>query len=132
MSLITWSRGRVQPVSQHFSTKEFTCKCGVCSMQKIEGELIKRLEEVRELYGRPIQVTSGYRCERYQEALRKQGLQTSTGPSTHQEGRAADITGEDLDELELACTKVFKAIGVAKTFLHVDLRDDKRRAWTYA
>jgi zinc D-Ala-D-Ala carboxypeptidase len=132
MTLITWTRGKNLPISQHFNSKEFTCSCGVCSMQKVERELIKRLEEVRAIYGKPIKVTSGFRCERYQEALRAQGLQTAVGKSTHSEGRAADITGDDLVALELACTKMFKAIGVAKTFLHVDLRDDKVRRWTYA
>jgi zinc D-Ala-D-Ala carboxypeptidase len=131
--MFSWNRGTVRMLSTHFSTKEFTCRCGMCRDQRISKELITKIEEVRALYGRPITVTSGFRCPRHQAHLRgtlPEG-HTAKGTSTHEMGQAADITGEDLPALFAACEKVFKAIGLAKTFYHVDLRNDKVRRWNY-
>lgn len=125
-----WTRGQTGQLSEHFSAKEFTCKCGMCRDQRVSQDLINKLEEVRSIYGAPITVTSGFRCARHQQNLTKQGLQTAKH-SQHVEGNAADITGKDLNSLYSACEQVFKAIGIAKNFLHVDTRIDKVRRWDY-
>jgi uncharacterized protein YcbK (DUF882 family) len=135
-NLITWTRGNSRPIATHFNAKEFTCSCGVCTHQRIEGDLIKKLEEVREIYGKPIKITSGFRCAVKQAALRKAGYETAVGISTHEEGKAADITGDDIAQLAAAVKQVFTAYGIAKTFIHVDLRpphaDGTPRTWTYS
>ncbi len=128
--MITWSRGTAMPLSPHFKTKDFTCKCGVCRNQRLSKELITKLEAVREAIGQPITVTSGFRCELYQANLAKHGLQTAKN-SMHCQGQAADIVAADMAALYTACEVEFKAIGIAKTFLHVDLRADKVRRWDY-
>lgn len=128
-----WSRGTNRNLSAHFTTKEFTCQCGICRDQRISEKLIEKLEEVRALYGRPIVVTSGFRCARHQAHLRgtlPPGY-TAKGKSQHEEGFAADVKGEDMQALYAAIEQVFKAIGLAKTFFHVDLRADKVRRWNY-
>lgn len=130
---ILFDKKEKKSLSKHFSTSEFACHCSFesCVEQKIASDLINELENVREALGKPITVTSGYRCHERQEELRKKGKETSAGISTHEQGRAADITAKDIAALDVACTKEFDAVGVAATFIHVDLRDDKKRRWTY-
>ncbi len=127
--MYTWSRGSNGMLSAHFNAKEFTCKCGVCRDQRISKTLIRKLEAVRDAVG-PLTITSGYRCAMHQANLAKQGLQTAKN-STHVIGQAADIVATDMTALFTACEAEFKAIGTAKTFLHVDLRADKIRRWDY-
>lgn len=134
--MIYFTRGSNRDLSPHFTAKEFTCKCGICLRQQVDEKLINMLEEVRALYGKPISVTSGFRCPRHQENLRGSGYQTSVGPSTHSYGQAADITGDDLPALFKAVEAIFDSYGVAKTFVHVDTRpkraDGSKRVWKYA
>jgi uncharacterized protein YcbK (DUF882 family) len=129
--VINWDRGVTRAISHHFTAKEFTCSCGVCKLQRIDEQLLAKLEAVREELGAPITVTSGFRCALRQSQLTKQGLETAKGLSTHELGQAADIRAPDISKLLEICEKQFKAIGVAKTFLHVDLRSDTTRRWYY-
>ena len=87
---------------KHFSEKEFWCRCSQC--QKGDAELgippggmmggvpenVKALVEnvldpLREKYGKPIKVNSGYRCPNHNLAV---GGATQ---SQHMKGEAADI-----------------------------------------
>jgi len=132
----TWLKGERVALSEHFSTHEFACPCKntACLYQRIAKELVDKLELVRVEIGNPIRVTSGYRCSKYQAELRARGYETSLGPSQHEIGRAADITTAPyaLKPMAVECADHFKAIGVGKTFVHVDLRADKERRWKYA
>lgn len=130
--MLTWKKGDTLKYSKHFSLQEFSCHCTrqTCVSQTISPSLLQKLENVRTAYGRPIQVTSGYRCKEHQAALAAAGMETATH-SQHCFGMAADIKGEDMDALDVACSQEFMAIGRAKSFIHVDLRDDKRRRWGY-
>ena len=52
---------------KYFRTKEFECKCGQCSMPSevqanIDALVTNVLDPLREAYGKPIYVNSGYRC----------------------------------------------------------------------
>lgn len=129
--LYLWNRGETLKLSKNFSTGEFTCRCGVCKEQTISIKLINKLQAVRDLVG-PLTITSAYRCPAHQAALRGQGVQTAKGTSQHELGRAADVQAKNMPALEAALRKEFMAIGVAKTFFHVDLRTDKPREWRYA
>lgn len=127
----TWKRGTILNLSPHFTSREFECPCG-CIDQKISVQLIDDLEVVRaQLYNKPITVTAGFRCHSYQLDLGKRGYETAKGISQHELGNAADIKGSDMTALEAAVRRVFLAVGVAKSFIHVDLRDDKPRFWSY-
>jgi zinc D-Ala-D-Ala carboxypeptidase len=134
MKYVTWKKGLRAELSEHFSTWEFECRCSFpdCGEQKVAVELVKRLEAVRKEYGKPITVTSGFRCNKKQESLRAQGYETAVGTSSHELGQAADITATQLTPLYPVVEKHFQAIGQARSFLHVDLRDDKRRRWSYS
>jgi len=74
--------------SEHFTYDELACKCGCDTPSWIEENLrflAHNLEILREVYGSPITVTSGYRCPDHNE--RQGGVQSSM----HLHGKAADI-----------------------------------------
>jgi zinc D-Ala-D-Ala carboxypeptidase len=129
-----WQKGAPPaPLTKHFTTKEFDCSCSFpqCQEQRISIELIGFLELVRQEYGRPITVTSGYRCQWEQEDLRRRGYETASGKSQHELGNAADIKGGQMPPLVPILEKYFKSIGLARTWAHVDTRADKLRRWSY-
>ena len=49
-------------LSKNFNRKEFECPCG-CGVNRVSPGLITKLQELREKLGKPIEVTSGVRCE---------------------------------------------------------------------
>ncbi len=121
-------------ISTHLNSVEFDCPCGSCSTTLICDDLVNNLDKIRVMTNKPIIIDSGYRCQHHQYELTKQGLQTSKGISTHTLGMAADIkvVGMLGAQIEVIARLVgFKAVGVAPTWCHVDLRTDKIRHWTY-
>lgn len=131
--------------ASYFDTGEFECHCDYVECregeQRVSVELLRRLCEVRERLQLPIIVRSGYRCHQHQEALRAKGLNTAKGKSSHELGHAADCMPKEpevsrpgkgtMKRFLALCAGQFKAIGVAATYLHVDIRDDKERRWSY-
>lgn len=78
-------------VSAHFGLTEFRCGCGGRYCNGYNGtypsaKLLGILEALRSHFGRPITITSGIRCQRYNDSLRG-----SIRNSAHISGRAADI-----------------------------------------
>ena len=114
---------------RYFSLSEFRCKCNQCKGYPAGGmsnTLLLKLDELREKLGYPIYVSSGYRCEYWNQ--RNGGVDNST----HTLGQAADIysdyaTTEKL--LELAEKVGFDGIGYYPNegFIHVDCRCDGRK-----
>lgn len=132
--LYLWDKSYDAELTPHFRSCEFVCHCRDqnCGLQMISEELVSRLERVRIKLAAPIVVTSAYRCSRQQERLRSMGFETAVGTSQHELGRAADLFTNDIQKLaEIVEEEGFPAIGMAKTFIHVDLRSDKKRRWTY-
>lgn len=130
-----WEKGEVYKLSDHFSTKELDCHCKYknCKEQRISKDLIDRLEKVRTEVGQPLIITSAYRCTPYQEYLRNTGVNTVVAKkSTHELGDAVDAFPKrgTIADFETICEKHFDSIGVANTFLHLDIRKGYRR-WKY-
>ena len=78
-------------ISAHFKKIEFKCGCGgrYCdgyNGKNVNPKLIRILEGLRSHYGKPITITSGIRCQRYNDSLRG-----SIKNSVHRLGGAADI-----------------------------------------
>ena len=74
---------------EHFTLKEFECRCW-CGMpadvaQSIEALVSQVLDPVRSLFGKPIKVNSGYRCEKHNAEI------GGAVHSQHIKGEAADI-----------------------------------------
>ena len=60
--------------------------------------LISVLDKIREQYGKPIFVTSGYRCPELNKAVGGAGNPDGTPKSQHCKGEAADLVGENKAE----------------------------------
>ena len=58
--IIEFKRGVNKKLSKFFTTKEFECQCGKCEIQKVDIDLLNRLDKVRIALGSPIKITSGY------------------------------------------------------------------------
>lgn len=137
-----WEKGSHFSLSPHFNSKEFECPClfSSCTAQLINKQLITNIEQCRIEVGKSLRITSGYRCEKYQQELKLRGYETSNNISQHQLGNAIDVQPggtvaigfpSGMVELKRALEKRFKAIGEGKTFFHVDTRADKERRWSY-
>lgn len=115
-------------------TGEFSCQCSYpeCRVQTIDVELVHKLEMIRQEIKQPLVITSAYRCHRHQVELGLAGAETAVGLSQHELGKAADIRAMDMKRLEELAHTYFDAVGVSIRFLHVDMRADKKRRWTYS
>lgn len=115
-------------LTENFSRSEFACKCGRCGGGEMSKEFLGRLQQLREYYGKPMIITSGYRCEAYNTAVK------GAKASWHVKGRAVDIQcgwgTERYRLLDLAFMLKFGGVGVAKTFLHLDDRE-QAVTWGY-
>tara|TARA_R110000772_G_scaffold267971_1_gene393529 strand:- start:5764 stop:6147 length:384 start_codon:yes stop_codon:yes gene_type:complete len=114
-----------------FTTAEFACPCECGFGEKeehIDENLIELLNIVRLMYGQPMVVTSGARCEAYN---REQGGVENSAHLPHDltgQCRAVDIlvtNSEDrFDLIEIALKVGFTRFGLAKNFLHLDVAWD--------
>ena len=113
-------------IAKHFRLSEFACPC--CNLVMLHPKLLTKLIELRKILERPVYITSGYRCSRYN---RKVGGVTN---SYHRIGLAADVKVKDINLIELleVCENIgFNGIGFyeKKNFLHLDVRPTKRSRW---
>ena len=119
----------------NFNYDEFDSPLQEGSGQLMSNELIGMLDAARDLAGVPFKITSGYRIEADIERLRKAGYKVSKN-SSHLKGLAADIacnTEIRYNMLESLLKVGFNRIGIADTFIHVDIDPDKPPfiIWTY-
>jgi len=113
-------------ISPYFNLSEFACPC--CKKIMLHPLLLEKLEKLRKIIERPIHITSGYRCTRYNQ---KVGGVTN---SYHCIGLAADIKVKDINLIELlGCAEDVDFSGIGfyekKNFLHLDVRPTKRTRW---
>jgi uncharacterized protein YcbK (DUF882 family) len=133
--MIPFKKGENKQLSKNFNSSEFQCPCNKCTDQFIDLKLINKLQQVRDTYGKAINVNSGYRCPEHNAAV---GGKIG---SAHMSGLAVDIspsllTLDELDELYELCYNNFDNIGDGrgKKFVHVDVREAKKtgkRHWIY-
>ena len=112
---------------KYFNESEFACShCGKVAMDQ---EHIDRVNALRESVGFPLKVSSGYRCPEHPLEAKK------SKPGTHAQGIACDIAvanGVERRQLvKQAFYLGFTGIGVAKTFVHVDMRETEPVLWVY-
>lgn len=118
---------------RYFTRGEMKCKgSGECRM---DPEFMDVLEAIREEYGSPMVITSGYRSPDYNTKVSYTG---TAGP--HTTGRAVDVSirGKNaLRLLKIALAHGVTGVGVAQKgnsrFLHLDMVDGVSRPmiWSY-
>ena len=99
----------------HFSPHEFACRH--CGAIELDYELLDKLENMRSLLG-PLKVNSGHRCRTHNALV---------GGSAFSQHKllAVDIhlpKGRGPDFYNTALQSGFLGIGIAETFIHLDMR----------
>ena len=116
----------------NFAPNEF--KCSHCGKVEMQPAFMEQLQLLRTIYGKPMRITSGYRCPEHPVEARK------SKPGAHSEGCAADIgvVGPEAHAiLRLALENGFTGIGVQQKgegrFIHVDTSTTGARpsVWSY-
>jgi len=116
---------------KYFSYDEFDSPDELGSGKHMDYDLLVMIDRARALYGRPIVVTSGFRTESHNEKV------GGVSSSSHLKGLAIDVAcvrSKDRFEMLTALLEVgFNRIGVASTFIHVDVDKNKSQnvIWTY-
>lgn len=112
---------------KYFNIEDFDCQ--ETGENKMSEDFIHRLDELRAVCGFPFYVTSGYRSPSHSIEKRK------SQPGTHAQGIAADIKVSGGAQRRLIVEKAlelgFGGIGIAKTFVHVDIRKTAPVMWCY-
>ena len=106
-------------MAKYFNRQEFACQ--YTGNNEIKPEFIEKLDELREACGFPFIITSGYRDPEHPIEAKK------TKAGTHAQGIAADIKVTNglqrFKIVEEAIKLGFTGIGVARSFVHVDIRN---------
>jgi uncharacterized protein YcbK (DUF882 family) len=112
---------------RYFRKEEFNCQC--TGNNEMKDEFIHKLDELRKACGFPFVISSGYRDPSHPIEARK------SKAGTHAQGIAADIAvsggAERYKIVSEAMRLGFTGIGVAKTFIHVDIRETTPVVWEY-
>lgn len=115
-------------LSANFKVSEFSCHGkGCCSVTKIDSKLVEYCQKIREHFGKPVTINSGYRCEKHNKSV------GGASKSKHVYGMAADIVVKDVTPAEVA--KYAESIGILGIglyetkkdgyFVHIDTRTTK-------
>ena len=126
--MIEFEKGRSDKISKNFQYKEFDCHGqGCCSTTIIDEKLVEYVQQIRDHFGKPVTITSAYRCEVHN---RRVGGATK---SYHMRGQAADIVVQGVSSREVA--KYAESIGILGIglyetskdgyFTHIDTRTTK-------
>ena len=107
---------------KHFKKNEFACRCG-CGLNDIHIDLVKKLDEAREIACVPFYLHSACRCVNHNR------LVGGSLTSSHLEGLAVDIDIPDSAtryKILVALLRVgFNRMGVYRDFIHADIDLDK-------
>ena len=121
--------GSLEPMtsSPYFTDDELRCKeTGELNMSPM---LIRRLHNLREMWGQPMIITSGFRSVNHPAEVKK--VSAGKNPGIHTYGCAVDVQCSGADAykiLSLAILNGFSGIGFAQKgnhasrFLHLDIR----------
>ena len=131
---VNGSNGSKQ-LSKNFKASEFA-KSGNKRFTKIrlDPELVRCVQNIRDKVARPVVITSGYRSFKYNNEVYKQRDQTPT-KSRHLSGQAVDIKITGMSGLDIAKAAIDAygkdiGVGIGADYAHIDVRGKWSR-WTY-
>ena len=116
----------------NFSKKEFDCTH--CGANQMTPAFMAKLQALRTKYGKPLRITSGFRCAQHPIEAKK------IKPGAHASGSACDlgVDGQQAYEvMKIAFELGFTGIGVnQKTsgrFIHLDTLEEppRKNVWSY-
>lgn len=117
-------------LSGNFTVKEFRCHDGSDTVF-VADELVNVLQAIREHFGKPVNINSGYRTEAWNSD------HGGADHSQHKYGRAADIAISGVTPAQIAAyTETLMpdwgGIGIYDSdktghFVHIDVRKDRAR-----
>ena len=122
---------------RYFELSEFDSPDLEGSGSNMKHAFLIKLDDARHLAGIPFKINSGFRTKEHNQFLLDSPKYKASKTSAHLDGLAADISVRDsksrwivLNSLMLAG---FVRIGIAGTFIHVDLALTKTQncVWTY-
>lgn len=121
----TYKKGSKEQLSENFRAYEFDCNgSGCCSETKIDLDLVDGLQQIRDHFGKPVNISSGYRCP-----VHNARTPNASPTSRHMDpADAADIWIEGVPPIEIAKFAEsigFLGIGLYTDFVHVDMRKKK-------
>lgn len=103
----------------NFGRTEMVCRC--CGRAEMDEDFMFRLQALREKFGKPMRITSAYRCASHPVEAAKDK------PGAHNTGRAVDVAvsrDQAYALMRLAMQMGFTGIGVQqkgdKRFIHLD------------
>lgn len=128
MAVKTYTKGSEEKLSDSFNVSEFAChgnRC--CTTVLIDEKLVIYLQKIRDHFGKPITITSGYRCPTHNRSV------NGATSSRHAKGQACDIVVQGVAPREVA--KFAESIGILGIglyetandgyFVHIDTRTSK-------
>lgn len=128
MAIKTYKKTDRIMLSNNFKVSEFACHgSGCCSTVKIDTALVAYLQKIRDHFGAPVTIDSGYRCKAYNSLI-----SNAASKSKHMDGMAADISVKGVSPAEVA--KYAESIGIKGiglyeekdgNFVHIDTRTSK-------
>lgn len=128
MAINNYKRGDSTKLSANFRVSEFLCKgTSCCTHGQIDDKLVEILQKIRDHFGKPVHISSAYRCAKWNKAV------GGVSNSYHCYGQAADIKVDDTAPAEVAKYAEsigVKGIGLYETdkdghFVHIDTRTKK-------
>ena len=113
-------------LSKDFNMQEFECTHPDHRHVRVDEELVKKLQKLRDRVGKPLIINSAYRCP---ERNKQVG---GAENSQHLYGKAADINLKNLafsaDMMEKFAEEIgFDGIGKYNSFVHLDVRGTPAR-----
>ena len=112
---------------RYFKREEFDCS--ETGENDMDDEFLQALDDLRHDCGFPFVITSGFRSHKHSKEIVKHT------PGQHSKGVAADIrVSHGMGRYRLVKKAIehgFTGIGVATTFVHVDMRDTASVMWVY-
>lgn len=121
-----------EKLSKNFYRDEVACKGKACCNHSapVHPELINGIQELRNIVGAPLNVISGFRCNRHNAKV-----PNAAPNSFHTLGMAADISCKKVSSEKLALLAEIVTqfnvggIGVYKSWIHVDVRKTGMARW---